>query len=141
MPDSFAAWTRNMVPNDRQPQSVNDLHGEPLSECLLAIVVGAHAPDLPAMLGFGGFNSCPRPSIHIAYCRDWNLRFGAVPICITHDVIELYVPRPPATPEETWQVACEQAEYCSDIVSQGTRTVEKLAQELWKSNYWFFWWD
>jgi hypothetical protein len=79
--------------------------------------------------------------MHSAFFRDWQKRFGAVPIAMTHDVLEMHVSRPPQTPREAWDLALEQYAYCADIVDQGTRSVDALAQGLWRSPYWYFWWD
>lgn len=41
---------------------------------------------------------------------------------LTHDLIELHVPRPP-TPEEINAVALEQIGYCPDVPSQSSGTL------------------
>ena len=97
--------------------------------------------NAPAYLRFGGFNDCPDASIHVAFLRDWNRRYGVVPAAITTDVIELVLPQPVLDKSEIVRIAQEQYEYCTDIVDQGTQTVENLALELWGSPVWFFWWD
>ena len=125
----------------RLPASVFDvISGEP-HECLLALVPTLDPTEVPAYLRFGGFNSCPPPEIHVAMLREWGQRFATLPICVTHDVIELFVLSPPQTKAATIAVAREQYKYSPDIVDQGTGTVGKLAMELWQSPYWYFWWD
>ncbi|HEY4329339.1 MAG TPA: DUF4253 domain-containing protein, partial [Phycisphaerae bacterium] len=135
LPKKLKNWCLKASAVNGQVDSVQS-RGQPLTECLIA-VVKCDAMDIPMKLAFGGFNHCPQREEHVERLRDWNKRFGTVPIC----VMELYVPRPPTTAEGAWKVALEMAEYCDDIVSQGTQTVEELVRQTWKSNYWFFWWD
>ena len=56
-------------------------------------------------------------------------------------VIEMAVTRPPQTREEAITLATEQYFYCSDIVDQGTETIDRLAAEILAQPRWFFWWD
>lgn len=137
----FSTWPASPERAEHRIVTAYGLGESEPKECLLALVPSSNPSDAPAHLRFGDWNDCPPPEIHVAYLRHWFERYGAVPIGIMHDVIELFVPRPPSTPEEAWDLACEQESYCSDIVTQGTQTVECLAMELWHSPYWFFWWD
>jgi hypothetical protein len=134
-------WPAQPATTDRLPSSVFDTLTQRAHDCLLAVVATADPTTVPAYLQFGGFNSCPSSAVHVAFLRDWNRRFGAVPICVTHDVIEIWVPRPPLSREEAMSLAGELARYAPDIVHQGTQTVGRLAMELWQSPYWYFWWD
>jgi Domain of unknown function (DUF4253) len=45
------------------------------------------------------------------------------------------------TRKDALDLAREQYIYCSDIVSQGTGTLEALAAGLLGGTAWFFWWD
>lgn len=83
----------------------------------------------------------PSPELQVAVWREWGRRYGAVPACITSDVIECAVARPPQSRDEAFRLATEQWMYCEDIVSQGTETVEYLVQTLLRAPAWFFWWD
>jgi hypothetical protein len=121
--------------------TVEILKGKPLKQCLIALLPTVQPAEAPAYLRFGGFNACPPSEVHVAFHRDWGRRYGAVPACVTHDIIECVVARPPQTPDEARVLAAEQFAYCDDIVSQGTQTVERLAVELWGSPTWYFWWD
>ena len=121
--------------------TVDVLSDEPHERCLIALLPTAQPAEAPAYLRFGGFNACPGPELHVAFLRDWGRRYGAVPACITHDIIECVVARPPWTRDDARALAAEQFVYCGDIVSQGTGTVERLAAELWASPMWYFWWD
>jgi hypothetical protein len=61
--------------------------------------------------------------------------------CVSGDVIEMTVARPPMTKEAAMELAKEQFLYCPDIVYQGTESVEALAAGLLDARVWFFWWD
>jgi hypothetical protein len=134
-------WQASPMAPARQLHTPFDYKGKPIPECILAIIRSTEPANIPIHLHFGGFNDCPSSEIHVAFLRDWNKRYGAVPAAITTDVIELMLPQPIMDKAEAVRVAEEQYEYCSDIVDQGTQTVEKLAQEIWGSSSWFFWWD
>jgi hypothetical protein len=105
------------------------------------IVLNAQPFEVPAYLGFGGWNDCPQAELHVAMLREWGKTYAAVPACMTGDVVECVVDRPPQTEEDAFALAAEQWIYCDDIVSQGTGKVRHLAIEIWKSPTWFFWWD
>jgi len=93
------------------------------------------------MRKFGNWNECPAPEIQVAVFRNWHERFGAAPACITQDVVECVVDRPPQDEPASMALAAEQWLFCEDIVSQGTQSVRNLAIGLWRSPKWFFWWD
>jgi hypothetical protein len=113
----------------------------PLERCLIALLPTTQPADAFAYLRFGGWNACPSPEYHVALLRDWGRRYGAVPAAITSDVVECHVAARPQTPADARALAREQVQYCEDIVSQGTQSVERLAVELWQSPNWYFWWD
>jgi hypothetical protein len=77
----------------------------------------------------------------VAIAREWGERYGARLIANTSDVIEFEVERPISSRDEALAVAELQYRYCSDIVLQGTGTIEALAASLVGAKYWFFWWD
>jgi hypothetical protein len=81
---------------------------------------------------------CPEPELQVALLREWREVYNARPVCMTGDVLECYVPRPPDTEETAMKLAAEQWIYCDDIVGQGTQSVRNLAMELWRSRTWFF---
>lgn len=97
--------------------------------------------QLPAVLGYGSWNSCASPEVHCALHRDWQERFGAEIAGMSHDVIECIVKNPPQDRETALRLAWEQYWYCGDIVDQGCETVSYLAAALMGSHHWFFWWD
>jgi hypothetical protein len=126
------------VPERISFHTVKELKGGP-SEVLLVKV--EHSYEVPAHLGFGGWNDCPSPELQVAVLREWHKEYNAVPACITGDVLECAVVKRPQTEAEAMKLAAEQWIFCDDIVSQGTQTVRKLAMEIWRSPNWFFWWD
>lgn len=108
---------------------------------MLAIIKTADPAEAAVHLRFGGFNDCPPPPVHVAFHRDWERRFGAVPIAISGDVIEMWLDRPINSQDDAWTLAQEFYAYSPDIVDQGTQTLNRLAAEIWRSRHWFFWWD
>ncbi len=75
--------------------------------------------ELFARLGYGGWNACPVPEVHVALHRHWRERFGAEPIAVSDAVVECAVARPPADRKAALALATEQQAYCPDIVEQG----------------------
>jgi len=127
------------------PQSVTshvDMRtGQPLSEVHIAMIPAAEAWMVPCYLRIGGWNECPSAEEHAAIFRYWGEKYGARVVCITSDVIEMTVARPPTTTEDALALAKEQFLYCADIVHQGTESIEVLAATLLNAPVWFFWWD
>lgn len=97
--------------------------------------------EIPAFLRFGGWNSCPSADVQVAAFHAWADRFGAEIFAVTKDTIECFVSRPPQTKEAAQALAWEQYVFCTDIVDQGTQTLNGLASVLINSPRWFFWWD
>jgi hypothetical protein len=115
--------------------------GRPYPTVTISLVETDHPHDVPVHLGFGGWNDAPHPELQAAVLREWGKAYGAVPACVTRDVLECFVERPPQTESAAMRLAAEQWLFCDDIVSQGTQTVRRLAVEIWRSPRWFFWWD
>lgn len=119
----------------------HDLEGKPLDKVHILILPTKEAAAAPAYLRWGGWNACPAPEYHVAALRDWHRRYGAVPVGMTGDVINVRVERRPASRDEAIALAREQFLYCEDIVLQGTGTFAPLAAGLMRDDWWFFWWD
>jgi hypothetical protein len=107
----------------------------------IARIPTAHPFEAPAWLKFGNWNACPSPEDHVALWRRWQEKYGAEILCVTGDVIEATVSRPPESKEACYALAREQFAYCDDIVTQGVGSIDALATAVHRSPYWFFWWD
>jgi hypothetical protein len=106
-----------------------------------------------AYLGFGGFNACPAPWVHVAYAREWSVQFGARLLSLTHDTLEFEVARPIISREDAVAMAAVHEHYCSDIADDvrlafesepGTpqaSLIVKHAAYLIGARLWQFWWD
>jgi hypothetical protein len=114
---------------------------KPLPEVILAKIPTRPEWLAPIYLRFGAWNACPEPVDHAILHKYWAGKYGASLRCITHDVVECFVGRPPQTMDDALELAREQYIYCSDIVDQGCESVKALAASLLRSNYWYFWWD
>ena len=73
--------------------------------------------------------------------RYWSELWGAEPVGIAADTVEMLVARPPTSRDDALALANEQFAYCEGIVTQGVGTVEALAATLVDGRTWFFWWD
>lgn len=118
-----------------------DLDGKPLDKVHILILPTKEPAAAPAYLRWGGWNACPASEYHVAALRDWHRRYGAVPVAMTGDVINVHVTRRPQSRDDALSLAREQFLYCEDIVLQGTDTLAPLAAGLMQSDWWFFWWD
>jgi hypothetical protein len=134
---SAQAWPTE-APELVSLHTIKELKGRPAVVMLINV---EHSSDVPAHLGFGGWNECPSPELQVAVLREWRKEYNAVPACITNDVLECVVVKRPQTEAEAIKLAAEQWIFCEDIVSQGTELVRNLGMELWRSPNWFFWWD
>ena len=135
------AWPQDAYPHQVPLSLIDVVTGRPKEQVLIGLVPTVRTWEIPAFHGFGDWNACPSPSIHVAIAREWSERYGARMIANTSDVIEFEVERPIASRDEALAVAELQYRYCGDIVHQGTGTIEALAASLIGAKYWFFWWD
>jgi len=117
------------------------LNKQSSSHLHIALVPSNVPYDAPAYLRFDNWNECPAPEEHVALFKYWYERYGAEPVSIMSDIIEMYVSRPPSTRAEALALADEQFLYCEDIVLQGIETTSALATGLLNGCYWYFWWD
>jgi hypothetical protein len=108
---------------------------------VFALVPTTVSSEVPVFLRIGGWNCCPSADVHSAAFRTWHERFGAEIFAVTDDIIECFVKRPPTTRDAARALAWEQYVYCTDIVDQGTQTLNGLAAGLVNNPRWFFWWD
>jgi hypothetical protein len=97
--------------------------------------------EIPAYLPFGCWNECPCPEIQVCIHQYWHQQYQSRIVALTHDTVICHVKNPPTTREDALALAQQQMLYCSDIVFQGTETIERLAATLLNNTYWDFWWD
>ena len=100
------------------------------------------ADDRITYLPFGNWNECPDTLELMAVAKYWFEQYGAVPAAMSHDELEFLLPAP-VSQEQAMEVATEQYGFCPDIVDQeqDDPTVGNLADVLWQSTVWYFWWD
>lgn len=137
-----AAWPKAEAGEQRGLSVHLDvLTQRPKEQVLIALMPTANAWEVPAYLRYGGWNDCPAVEVHVALHRRWHTKWGAEIACMSGDVVECVVARPPATREEAMKLAREQFVYCPDIVHQGVQSLEALASLLQGGKTWYFWWD
>ncbi|XUU59471.1 DUF4253 domain-containing protein [Erythrobacter sp. HA6-11] len=117
------------------------LTGRPFAKAHIVVLPTQDPAEITAFLRWGGWNACPRPEVHVALHRKWHEQYGAEIVGISGDVINMRVQTRPVNQDEAISLAREQFLYCSDIVMQGTQTLEPLAMSLLESDWWYFWWD
>jgi hypothetical protein len=123
-------------------QTIHDiLTGKVHPWVYVAKIPTAISYEVPAYLRLGGWNACPGAQEQVAIWRYWQEKYGAEILCVTGDVIEATVARPPLEKEECYALAREQFSYCEDIVTQGVGTIDALATILRGGKSWYFWWD
>lgn len=135
-------WPKNSPPSDDLNLSLlRNLDGKFRAKLIVGFVRIDEPWHLPAAMKYGSWNACPSPEEHCALHRYWEAEYGAEIVCMSHDVIECFVSRPPQTRAAALKLAWEQYWYCNDIVDQGCDTISVLAASLLKCRRWFFWWD
>ncbi len=116
--------------------------GQPHARVALALLPGCEPWQVPVRLRFGGFNECPSPAQHGAMLRHWQERYGAEPVALSHDSLELRVARPPTEAAAAQALAREQAAYCPELAPPGApAALERLAGQLLGAPVWRFWWE
>ena len=98
--------------------------------------------EIFAYLPFGNWNECPDTLDLMAISKYWFEKYSALPSAMTHDELEFLLPEP-IDREKAIEVAMEQYGFCPDIVDQeqDDPTIGSLADVLWQSTVWYFWWD
>lgn len=114
---------------------------KPLPKVVIALLPIREGWQATAILPWGNYNDNPGPAVHTAVLHEWNRRFGAEPVSLNGDTIEVYVPHPPTTEPSALALAKEQYEYSPDIVQQGLGNVGRLASAIENAHAWYFWWD
>ncbi|MFN7956299.1 MAG: DUF4253 domain-containing protein [bacterium] len=100
-----------------------------------------HGWDVPAIVRFGGWNSCPPTHVHVAMLKRWHERFGACLVGLSRDRLEVEVARRPRGRGEALALAREQFLYCDELVLTEHGSLPALAACLLASDVWSFRWD
>lgn len=134
-------WPKNGSPSLELSVHLEVLSKRPKKQVIIGMIPVAESWKVPAHLKLGGWNECPLPEEHVAIFKRWHEQYGAEIACVTGDVVECTVSRPPANQQDALTLAREQYVYCPDIVDQGVETIENLGATLLNANVWYFWWD
>ena len=126
----------------RQPKLLYSLARNDTQEVLVALVP-AHTPwEIPAVIGYGGWNYYPDPEDHVAILRYWNDRYGAELVAMTGTTVELTVRRPPRTRPPALALAWEYFVYNDGYYDYyGADDITQLAAGLLGADTWIAWWD
>jgi hypothetical protein len=138
---TIAEITGQKIEKSKLKQKPNVTFQSVLKPVIIALWPANEGWQVPALMRYGGWNSCPMAHLQVAMLRRWNLKYGAELVAIANDIVELKVSKPPKTTAAALELAREHYTYCGDIVSQGTGTLERLAERLKDGTVWYFWWD
>ncbi|NUP51144.1 MAG: DUF4253 domain-containing protein [Catenulispora sp.] len=109
---------------------------------LQVALIEAQSWQIPALVGYGGWNGCPEPAVHGAVLRHWGRRYGAELACMSSVGLELVLTRPPATRWEALRLAWEYPAYCLDGMDlYDAEDIPDLAACLLGAEAVRFWWD
>lgn len=119
-----------------------DLESNRTYETILFEIPTRNPWELVAYVPFGGWNECPNTEDMLAICKYWYQKYGAIPVTIAHDVLEMSVPKP-IEEEGALELAKEHYAFTPDRVDQGTNTetLSEVMESLKISKIWYFWWD
>ena len=96
--------------------------------------------EIFAYLPFGNWNECPDTPELMAVAKYWFEQHGAIPAAMSHDELEFELPTP-ISKERAMEVAVEQYGFCPDLDQNEDGSIGSLADVLWQSTVWYFWWD
>ena len=119
-----------------------DYDAEKTNPVILAEIPVKHPWEVFAYLPFGEWNECPGTAELMAVAKYWYQQYGAVPALMSHDELEFVLPEP-IPKERAMELAKEQYGFCPDVLEQleEDANVGMLADTLWRSRMWYFWWD
>ena len=139
--DYWGPWPEGMQSADRLISLDDWQTGRPKDKVFITILPTEAAWQAPIYLRFGGWNANPPPYVHAAAFRHWGETYGAVPVVIQSDTVEMLVADPASDRDAARELATQQYLYASDIVDQGVGDLSALAALLHKGGFWNFWWD
>jgi len=99
--------------------------------------------EIFAWVCIGGWNDFPDFNALMALSKKWFEQYGAIPAAAVHDILEFYLEHPVSNRKAASDLAIEHYAFCCDRVEQSSEdeTLGTLADSIYKSNFWFFWWD
>lgn len=134
-------WPADPTPTDSFTIPYDMHTWDPLPTVHVALVPPREGWQVPAFLRYGGWNACPTLEEHVCMMKRWAEVYGAEPLGMARDRVEMTIRRPPRDRARALDAALEQYAYCNDIVDQGTKTLDALAANLVEGSAWYFWWD
>ena len=126
-------------PNDRFSSYWDD-DTEMTYPLILAKIPVKNPWEIFAYLPFGNWNDCPDTPELMAAAKYWFQQHGAIPAAMSHDELEFELPTP-LSKERAMEVAVEQYGFCPDLDQNEDGSIGSLADVLWQSTVWYFWWD
>ena len=126
-------------PNDRFSSYWDD-DTEMTYPLILAKIPVKNPWEIFAYLPFGNWNDCPDTPELMAAAKYWFEQYGAVPAAMSHDELEFLLPAP-VPKEKAVDVAVELYGFCPDLDQNEDGSIGSLADALWQSTVWYFWWD
>ena len=126
-------------PNDRFSSYWDD-DTEMTYPLILAEIPVKNPWEIFAYLPFGNWNDCPDTPDLMAAAKYWFEQYGAVPAAMSHDELEFLLPAP-VPKEKAMDVAVELYGFCPDLDQNEDGSIGSLADVLWQSTVWYFWWD
>lgn len=118
-----------------------DHRGDPYPQVIFGMMPVAAPWLAPIHLRTSGVALCPDSAVHVALCRRWYERYGAVLSTIADGVIEFQLEKPLPDLKAARQVALEHFVYCPDGVHQNYVTLGNSAAALMSNSSWYFWWE
>ena len=126
-------------PNDRFSSYWDD-DTEMTYPLILAKIPVKNPWEIFAYLPFGNWNECPNTPELMAAAKYWFEQYGAVPAAMSHDELEFLLPAP-VPKEKAMDTAVELYGFCPDLDQNEDGSIGSLADALWQSTVWYFWWD
>ena len=126
-------------PNDRFSSYWDD-DTEMTYPLILAKIPVKNPWEIFAYLPFGNWNDCPDTPDLMAAAKYWFEQYGSVPAAMSHDELEFLLPAP-VPKEKAMDVAVELYGFCPDLDQNEDGSIGSLADALWQSTVWYFWWD
>ena len=126
-------------PNDRFSSYWDD-DTEMTYPLILAEIPVKNPWEIFAYLPFGNWNDCPDTPDLMAAAKYWFEQYGAVPAAMSHDELEFLLPAP-VPKEKAMDTAVELYGFCPDLDQNEDGSIGSLADALWQSTVWYFWWD